>query len=93
MSRRATLTLLTLIMESQSSKELEMPKEDPAEQHAEHAGGKTLATWEQNTYNAALRHPLPGATVPLTAAGDARCEHGAKLVAAVRAAVERASDG
>jgi hypothetical protein len=59
MSRRATLTLLTLIMESQSSKELEMPKEDPAEQHAEHAGGKTLATWEQNTYNAALRHRQP----------------------------------
>jgi hypothetical protein len=89
MSRRVTLTLLTLITESQSSKELEMPKEDPAEQRAEHAGGKTLATWEQNTYNADLSAIAKGGNP----AGHALGEQGAKLVEGIRAAVDRATAG
>jgi hypothetical protein len=74
-----------------------MPKEDPAEQHAEHAGGQTLGAWEQNTYNADKSaiakggaNPVPGATVPFTAAGHARGGQGAKLAEAIRAAVEHA---
>jgi hypothetical protein len=66
-------------MESQSSKELEMPKED--------------AAWEQRVYNADLakfkQSGAPGATVPLTGAGPRDGEIGKKLAETVRSAVER----
>ena len=78
------MILRILIMESQSSKELEMR-------------GKMSAAQEQRIYNADLAKDLagggvPGATVPLMAAGHARGEQGAKIVEEVREAVDRAID-
>lgn len=60
---------------------------------------KTGSTWEQREYNNDLAQihasggngSVPGATVPLTAAGDERGERGAKIVEGVRHAVDRAT--
>jgi hypothetical protein len=86
MSRRVTMILRILITESQSSQGGRDAKED--------------AAWEQRTFNADEArikaggpNPVPGATIPLTAAGLECGEVGKKLVEAVRAEVDRATDG
>jgi hypothetical protein len=72
------VTLLILIMESQSSKELEMPEKDMNSKQ------------EQSYYNAQVKKDgsIPGATIPLTAAGPEHGNAGKKIVEAVHTAID-----